>query len=46
MDNFEWAHGFNQRFGLVFVDFKTQKRSLKDSASWYTRVIQDGGFEQ
>jgi beta-glucosidase len=46
MDNFEWAHGFSQRFGLVYVDFKTQKRSLKDSASWYTRVIQDGGFEQ
>lgn len=45
MDNFEWAHGFSQRFGLVYVDFKNQKRSLKDSASWYARVIQDGGFE-
>jgi beta-glucosidase len=45
MDNFEWALGYGQRFGLVYVDFKTQKRTIKDSGRWFTRVIQDNGFE-
>ncbi|MBP7593109.1 MAG: family 1 glycosylhydrolase, partial [Chloroflexi bacterium] len=39
MDNFEWAEGYRQRFGLVWVDFATQQRLLKDSARWYQRVI-------
>lgn len=35
MDNFEWAEGFRPRFGLVYVDYPTQKRYLKDSGKWY-----------
>ena len=38
LDNFEWAEGFSQRFGLAYVDFKTQQRALKDSARWYAKV--------
>jgi beta-glucosidase len=35
LDNFEWASGYEKRFGIVHVDFETQKRTLKDSALWY-----------
>lgn len=38
LDNFEWAEGFSQRFGLTYVDFKTQQRTLKDSGKWYAKV--------
>lgn len=39
MDNFEWAHGFSKRFGLIHVDYETQKRVVKDSGEWYAEVI-------
>jgi beta-glucosidase len=35
MDNFEWAMGYSRRFGVVYVDYSTQRRVLKDSAKWY-----------
>ena len=43
MDNFEWAEGYNERFGLVYVDYESQRRILKDSAYWYTDVIRSNG---
>ena len=43
MDNFEWAEGYKHRFGLVHVDYATQKRTLKDSARWYADVIRTRG---
>jgi beta-glucosidase len=39
LDNFEWAHGYSKRFGLIYVDYQTQQRVLKTSAHWYRRVI-------
>lgn len=39
LDNFEWAAGFSQRFGLVHVDFETQKRTPKASYDWYQKLI-------
>ncbi len=43
LDNFEWAQGYKDRFGMVFVDYPTQKRTLKDSARWYRDVIASNG---
>lgn len=44
MDNFEWAYGYTKRFGIIRVDFDSKKRSWKDSAYWYKRVIKENGF--
>ena len=38
LDNFEWAEGFSQRFGFTYVDYKTQKRTMKESGKWYAKV--------
>jgi beta-glucosidase len=40
LDNFEWAFGYEKRFGIVHVNFATQKRTLKDSALWYVDILQ------
>jgi beta-glucosidase len=43
MDNFEWALGYDKRFGIVHVDFETQKRIIKDSGYWYRDQIKNNG---
>lgn len=40
-DNFEWAEGFYPRFGIVYVDFETQKRIVKDSGKWFSKFLRD-----
>lgn len=43
MDNFEWSEGYKSRFGLIHVDFETQKRTMKESAWWYRELIRTNG---
>lgn len=43
MDNFEWTEGYDARFGLVYVDYKTQERIIKDSALYYSEIIKTNG---
>ena len=43
LDNFEWAEGYKHRFGLVYVNYETQKRTIKDSGKWYRDVIASNG---
>ncbi|MDH4036205.1 MAG: GH1 family beta-glucosidase [Candidatus Krumholzibacteria bacterium] len=45
MDNFEWAHGYEKRFGLFWVDYKTQERIPKDSSFWYHDVVTANGVD-
>ena len=42
LDNFEWAEGYAQRFGMVYVDFRSQKRTVKDSGKWYAELAKSG----
>ncbi|WP_067842614.1 GH1 family beta-glucosidase [Amphibacillus sediminis] len=44
-DNFEWAFGYGKRFGIIYVDFNSQERILKDSAKFYQRIIQSREIE-
>ena len=43
LDNFEWSDGYDQRFGIIFVDYETLRRTPKDSAYWYANVIATNG---
>ncbi len=45
MDNFEWGHGFSKRFGLIHVDYGTQKRTFKSSAKWYAQVVKQNAVD-
>ncbi len=45
LDNFEWSFGYSKRFGLIYVDYPTQKRSFKNSAYWYRDLISRNGLE-
>ena len=40
LDNFEWAEGYEPRFGLVYVDYETQERSVKDSGKWFAKFLE------
>ena len=42
MDNFEWEHGYDMRFGIIRVDFTTLERTWKKSAYWYRDLIKTG----
>jgi hypothetical protein len=44
IDNFEWAWGFSKRFGLVYVDYPTQRRIPKQSARWFSEVTRRNGL--
>jgi beta-glucosidase len=44
MDNFEWAEGYSKRFGIIYVDYPTEKRTPKRSALWYRDVIRRNGL--
>lgn len=44
LDNFEWAEGYAQRFGLVYVDYPTQRRIIKDSGHWYAAMASSNGL--
>jgi len=44
MDNFEWACGYDSRFGLAYVDFETQERFLKESGRWYAEVARENAI--
>ena len=46
LDNFEWAEGYLRRFGLSYVDFETQQRTLKASGQWYAQFLQPGDAEK
>jgi beta-glucosidase len=45
MDNFEWAWGYSQRFGIVHVDYDTLVRTPKDSAIWFRDVIKNNAVD-
>lgn len=44
LDNFEWAEGYSQRFGLIDVDYQTQKRTIKNSGRWFAKVAAQNGL--
>ena len=45
LDNFQWAEGYTERYGLIYTDFRNQKRTVKDSGLWYSRVAASNTLE-
>ncbi len=45
MDNFEWSYGYSKRFGLIYVDYATQARTIKQSGRWYSQVTRRNSLE-
>lgn len=45
LDNYEWSSGYDKRFGLIYVDYTTQKRIIKDSGYWYKAVVESNGAD-
>jgi beta-glucosidase len=45
LDNFEWGWGYSQRFGMVYIDYPTQRRTVKSSGAWYAGVIARNGLD-
>jgi len=45
LDNFEWSHGYTARFGLVYVDYPTQRRIVKDSGRWFSAIARANAME-
>ena len=43
MDNFEWEFGYTERFVIVYVDYTSQERTIKESGKWYKKVIGSNG---
>ena len=46
LDNFEWAYGLSRRFGLIYVDYRTGRRTLKTSAKWFREVIEQNSRQR
>ena len=46
LDNVEWAEGYSKRFGLVYIEYGTQRRIPKMSARWYSEVIRRNGLDR
>ena len=45
LDNFQWAEGYTERYGLIYTDFRSQKRTIKDSGYWYSRVASTNSLD-
>ncbi|WP_368731581.1 family 1 glycosylhydrolase [Pseudomonas sp. 2822-17] len=45
LDNFQWAEGYTMRFGIVFVNYRTQERIKKESYYWYKQTVSNNFFE-
>ena len=43
LDNYEWHSGYGERFGLIYIDYPTQRRIVKDSARWYAQTARENG---